>query len=395
MDTPKKKKTIYLVIVIALLGLGLLGWHLLRSSKKQPEKHRTEITAPLVKTVNVKVGNHHVMITGEGTVRPVNEISLVPQVDGKVEYTAASLVNGGEFKKGDILLRIEPVDYELAVTLAKAKVKTAESLLQLAEQESEAANEEWRLQYAEGSNENTPPPLVAKEPQLAAAKAKLAADKADLKKAILNLERTKLKAPFEGRVSQENVDTGQYVSPGQSLATLYSTDAAEIVLPLEDEDLFWFHVPGFTSGSGPGSSARVIARIAGQELSWKGEVVRAEGRLDERTRMINVVVQVDNPYATKPPLAVGLFVTVIIEGQNLPNAAEIPRSGLRQGGIVWTVTDKNRLHFKKVEIARFKGDNVIIKSGLDANETVVVSPLKVVTDGMTVRPVPMEKGNGS
>jgi len=128
---------------------------------------------------------------------------------------------------------------------------------------------------------------------------------------------------------------------------------------------------------------------------WKGEVVRAEGRLDERTRMINVVVRVDKPYATKPPLAVGLFVTVVIDGRNLPDAAEIPRSGLRQGSIVWTVTDKNRLHFKKVEIARFKGDNVIIKSGLDANETVVVSPLKIVTDGMKVRAVPMEKGNGS
>lgn len=396
MDTPKKNKLVYVVIVIAILGLGLLGWHLLRSSKKQPEKHRAEIVAPLVKTLKVKTGNHHVTISGEGTVRPVNEISLVPQVDGKVEYIASSLVNGGEFKKGDILLRIEPVDYELAVTLAKAKVKTAESLLQLAEQESEAGREEWRLHDSEGSNENTPPPpLVAKEPQLAAAKAKLAAEKADLKKAVLKLERTRLKAPFEGRVSQENVDTGQYVRPGQSLATLYSTDEAEIVLPLEVEDLSWFQVPGLTTGNGPGSSAKVIARMAGQELSWKGAVVRAEGRLDERTRMMNVVVRVDKPYAAKPPLVVGLFVTVVIEGRNLSEAAEIPRSGLRQGSIVWIVTEKNRLHFKKVEIARYKGDNVIIKSGLDANETVVVSPLTVVTDGMKVRAVPMEEENGS
>jgi RND family efflux transporter MFP subunit len=288
------------------------------------------------------------------------------------------------------------VDYELAVTLAKAKVKTAESLLQLAEQESAASKEEWRLHPSDGSSEDTPPPpLVAKEPQLAAAKAKLAAEKAYLKKAILNLERTTLKAPFEGRVSQENVDAGQYVRPGQNLATLYSTDAAEIVLPLEQVDLSWFHVPGFTPGSGPGSPAKIIARIAGQELSWKGTVVRSEGRLDERTRMINVVVRVDKPYATKPPLVVGLFVTVVIEGRNLPDAAEIPRSALRQGGIVWTLTEKNRLHFKKVEIARFKDGNVIIKSGFDADETVVVSPLKVVTDGMKVRAVPMEEGNGS
>lgn len=396
MDTRKKTKLVYLVVVVVILSVGLLGWHLLRSSKKQMVKHRTETAAPLVKAISVKVGNHNVIVTGEGTVRPVNEISLVPQVDGKVLYTSASLVNGGEFKKGETLLRIEPVDYELAVTLAKAKVKTAESLLQLAEQESAAAKEEWRMHPADGSSEKTPPPpLVAKEPQLAAAKAKLAADKADLRKAILNLERTELKAPFHGRVSQENVDAGQYVRPGQNLATLYSIDAAEIVLPLEEEDLSWFNVPGFTPGAGSNSSAKITASIAGQRLSWNGKVVRAEGKLDERTRMINVVVRVEKPYATRPPLAVGLFVTVIIEGRALPHAAVIPRSGLRQGNVVWVVDKDNRLHFKKVELARFDGDNAILKTGLDADETVVISPLKAVTDGMKVRVVPVVKGNAS
>ncbi|MBW1828921.1 MAG: efflux RND transporter periplasmic adaptor subunit, partial [Deltaproteobacteria bacterium] len=333
---------------------------------------------------------------GEGTVRPVNEISLVPQVEGKIQYTSSSMVNGGEFKKGDILLRIEPLDYELAVTLTKAKVKTAESLLQLAEQESAASKEEWRLHPADGSSEDTPPPpLVAKEPQLAAAKANLAAEKAYLQKAILNLERTTLKAPFEGRVSQENVDTGQYVRPGQNLAILYSIDAAEIVLPLEEEDLSWFNVPGFTPGTGSGSSAKVTASIAGQTLLCPGEVVRAEGKLDERTRMVNVVVRVEKPYGTRPPLAVGLFVTVIIEGRILPDAAVIPRSGLRQGNVVWVVDKNDRLHFKKVELARFDGDNAILKTGLGADKAVVISPLKVVTDGMKVRVVPVPKGNES
>ena len=396
MTHSKKRSLIYLVIVIAILTMGLLGRHLLMSSKKQLKRVATEMAAPMVRTVMVKVENQPVFITGEGTVRPVSEISLIPQVDGKVQYTAPSLVNGGEFKKGDILLRIEPIDYELAVTLAKAKVKTSESLLQLAEQESEASKEEWRLHHAHGSKVNDPPPpLVAKEPQLAAAGAKLAADKADLKKAILNLERTRLKAPFEGRVGDESVDTGQYVRPGQALATLYSIAAAEIVLPLEEEDLSWFNVPGFTPATGPGSSAKVTATVAGQALSWQGKVVRAQGKLDERTRMINVVVRVEKPYNTRPPLAVGLFVTVIINGRVLQNAAVIPRSGLRQGNVVWVVDKDNRLHFKKVQLARFDGDNAIVKAGLDADEAIVISPLKAVTDGMKVRAVPVTKGNGA
>ena len=346
----KKKRLIYILVIIVFLFLGFSGFRILKTHKNTIKKTRPEILAPMVKTVTVKAGKQSISISGEGTVRPLNEISLVPQVSGKLQYVAPFFVNGGAFKKGDTLLRIEPIDYELTVTLAKAKVKSSESRLQLAEQQTEAAKEEWRTHYADGKNQSTPPPpLVAKEPQLSAAKAKLEADNADLNKALLSLERTELKAPFNGRVSHENVDIGQYVSPGQNLATLYSTDAVEIVLPLEEEDLAWFHVPGFTSDNSPVSSATVMARLAGQALSWQGEVVRAEGKLDERTRMINVVVRVNKPYAKKPPLALGLFVTVRIEGCTLPHAALIPRSALRQGNMVWVVDKNNRLHFRKVE----------------------------------------------
>jgi RND family efflux transporter MFP subunit len=212
----------------------------------------------------------------------------------------------------------------------------------------------------------------------------------------LNLERTELKAPFDGRVSQENVDIGQYVSPGQALATLYSTEAVEIVLPLEDEDLFWFHVPGFTPGNSPGSPAKVRARIAGRDLAWSGKVVRTQGKLDERTRMIRVVVRVEKPYAKKPPLAVGFFVTVDIEGRTLPNAAIIPRSALHQGDVVWVVDkdDKDsRLRFRQVDVSLVQGDEVILKAGLKQGERVVITPLKGVTDGMAVRTGGGKEGN--
>ena len=311
-------------------------------------------------------------------------------------YVSSSLINGGEFKKDEILLRIDPEDYRLAVTLAEAKIKDSESKLKFVEEESAAAREEWYLHRHGGSKINKkPPPLVTKEPQLAAARAKVEADGAGLRKAQLNLKRTELTAPFNGRVSQENVDIGQYVSLGQALAVLYSTNAAEIVLPLEDEDLFWFSVPGFTSGNGPGSDVTVRARVAGQDMSWPGKVVRAEGKLDERTRMINVVVRVKKPYAKKPPLAAGLFVTVDIEGRTLPKAAVIPRSALHQGHVVWVVDNNGLLHFRKVGVARIQGDGVLIKAGLKDGEMIVTSPLKAVSDGMVVRIVPVKEENGS
>ena len=381
-----RRRLFHIAVAIILVVLGVLGMRAFTASKSQLEKRKPSAPVPMVRTIEVKTGPQSVFVRGEGTVRPLQQITLVPQVAGKVVYISPSLVNGGEFSRDEILLRIDPVDYRLAVTLAEAKVKNSESNLQLAEEEASAALEEWRLHGAGVSQINSkPPPLVAKEPQLSAARAKLAADKADLEKALLNLERTQLKAPFDGRVSQENVDIGQYISPGQSLATLYSTEAAEIVLPLEDKDLLWFHVPGFTPGNGTGSLATIRAHVAGRELSWSGQVVRAEGELDARTRMINVVVRVEKPYAKMPPLPVGLYVTVDIRGRTLPHAAVIPRAALHQGDVVWVVDNDGRLHFRNVDVARVQGDEVMVQAGLEKGERVVITLLKAVTDGMAVR----------
>ncbi len=206
-----------------------------------------------------------------------------------------------------------------------------------------------------------------------------------LQKAEIQLKRTTLKAPFSGRISSKSVDIGQFVSPGQSLATLYSTEAAEIKVPLESADLYWFHVPGFTPGKGRGARAVVEAHVAGRALTWKGRVVRSEGKLDERTRMINVIVRVEKPYAKKPPLAVGLFVAVTIEGRILANATIIPRSALQAGDVVWVIDDNRRLRFRKVQIAKFIDEGALISRGLSVGEIVVISPIKAVTDGMAVR----------
>jgi RND family efflux transporter MFP subunit len=390
----RKKRVVQLVISIAFVALGVLGFWALTASKPEMKRRKPPVPVPMVRTVAVKTGPQKIYIQGEGTVRPLREINLVPQVGGRVVYASPSLVNGGVFRKNDLLLRIDPVDYQLAVTLARAKVKDAESRLQVAEEEAAAARDEWRLLYEGGSKEKSkPPPLVAKEPQLAAAKAELEADEADLRKALLNLERTELKAPFDGRVEEENVDIGQYVSPGQSLGSLYSTEAAEIVVPLEGEALFWFDVPGFTSKDGRGSPALIKAQVAGRDLSWTGKVVRTEGKLDERTRMINVVVRVEKPYAKKPPLVFGLFVMVRIEGRTIPNGTVIPRATLHQGDIVWVVGEDSQLQFRQVEVGRIQGDEVVITGGLEDGERLVTTPLKAVTDGMTVRVVG-EEGAG-
>jgi RND family efflux transporter MFP subunit len=394
--TNTKRHIIHFALMVTVIGLGVAGFLALTASKPQLKRTRPPVPVPMVRITTVKIGPQAVIVRGEGTVRPLREIELVPQVGGKVVYVSPVMVDGGEFRKGDRLLRIDPVDYELAVTLARARVKDSESLLKVAEEEAASAKEEWQLLYQNNKDiDKEPPALVAKEPQLAAAKARLAADRADLQKAKLNLKRTELKAPFDGRVSDESVDIGQYVSAGRTLATLFSTRAAEIVVPFDDESLFWFDVPGFTPGNGDGSPVRVVARIAGRDLSWSGKIMRAEGKLDERTRMVNVVVRVEKPYATKPPLVAGLFVTVEIEGHTLENAAVIPRAALRKNSTVWVVQKGGELVFRQVDVARLDTDRAILRSGLKDGDMVVTSGLKAVTNGMQVRIAPQSEGQKS
>ena len=384
----KKRRLIQLLFTIVLIALGAFGMIKLTESKPQMKKRKTATPVPMARTIVVQTAAKAMVVHGEGTVTPLDEIDLAPQVSGKVVFLSPSMINGGAFKKGETLLRIEPEDYRLAVVLQESKIKSAQSLLRMAEEETEAAKEEWQQLYVDdGATGKEPPPLVLKQPQLAAAKAKLAADKADLRKALLALERTDIKAPFNGRVEMEDVGLGQYVKVGEKLASLFSTDVAEIVVPLEDGSLFWFHVPGFTPGDGLGAAATIRARLAGRSCTWEGRVVRAEGKMDDRTRMVRVVVRVDNPYAAKPPMAVGLFVRVEIKGRQIPDLAIIPRSALHQGDTVWVVDSDDRIHYRKVQVARIDGEQVQVQSGLNTGDRVVVSPLKTVTDGMVIRPV--------
>nr|MDJ0990949.1 hypothetical protein [Desulfobacterales bacterium] len=162
---------------------------------------------------------------------------------------------------------------------------------------------------------------------------------------------------------------------------------------LESERLQWFHVPGFTGGSGEGARAAVRVTIAGQVREWPGRVMRAEGRIDEKTRLINVVVRVEKPYERKPPLAAGLFARVEIEGRTLEKATLLPRSALRPGGRIWVVDDDQRLRFRTVQVARIAREGVLLEAGLENGERVMVSQLKAVTDGMKVRPLDETTGS--
>jgi RND family efflux transporter MFP subunit len=379
----KPRFMVHLGVAAGLVILGLVVLLILTNSKSPLAQRRPEPVLPMVKTVTVELAPRTVVIEGEGAVSPLRSSTIASEVKGRVVYTSSNLLDGGHVKKGEVLVKVERKDYELAVTLAQAKVKEARTSQKKVQADAEAALEEWKRYQGKGDRQA--PPLVAREPQLDEAKAKLAAAQAQLEQAELNLERTRITAPYDGRISAKYVDLGQYLKAGEKVVAIYGTEAAEVTVHLEDDALAWLDVPGLTQKGGPGSKAEVYIDFSGGRISWQGRVVRTLGELDTRTRMVPVVVRVDKPFASQPPLSPGMFVKVDIQGKTLDKSALLPRAALRQGDIVWVVDQAGNMKFRKVKVARTSGTQSLIRSGLAQGEKVVTTSLQAVSDGMAVK----------
>ncbi|MEL7059082.1 MAG: efflux RND transporter periplasmic adaptor subunit [Acidobacteriota bacterium] len=367
-----------LPIVVVLIG-GAVSW-LLVASREEPERVETTTPGPLVETQRIERQSVEIVVDAEGEVRARRRVQLAPQVTGRVTAMHGSFLAGGRFGAGEMLLRIDPSDFDLAVASARASVARAETQLETQKAEAAAAIAEWQ----ELEPELAPPPLARREPQIRQAEAEVAAAEADLRRAELNLQRTRLSLPFDGVVIEESVDVGQLVNAGQSIATVYGTDAVEVRVPLPDDELRWFELPG---GDGVAAMAWVQADIAGGSHRWRGAVERLEGEVDPRSRMVRAVVRVDDPFSAsdgRPPLLPGSFVQVAIDGQRLDDVVPIPREALRPNDEVWVV-DGDRLRVRSVDVARRDRKQALVASGLDGGELIVVSSLDAVTDGMVVR----------
>ncbi|NIM60012.1 MAG: efflux RND transporter periplasmic adaptor subunit [Candidatus Aminicenantes bacterium] len=307
--------------------------------------------------------------------------------------------SGGFFEKGEILLKVDPLDYELALSRWKAQVAQAKLRLAQEEEEASIAQEEWkRLGKKEQAN-----PLVLREPQLAEAKASLDGAQASLKQAELDLQRTKIRAPFDGRVRTKKVDLGQYISPGTALATVYAVDYAEVRLPVPDNEMGYLDCCLDYRSKNPATlniDVTLKANYAGRDYRWSGKIVRVEGEIDPLSHMITLVARVEDPYgrdqrSDRPPLAVGLFVEAEIKGKLVRDVVVIPRSALRGTESVLEIDDENKLHFRTVDVLRKDSETVVISSGLEPGERICISQLEAVVEGMKVRVLNEDESNAS
>lgn len=297
------------------------------------------------------------------------------------------MVTGGFFSQGDVLIAVDPLDYEVALEQARARLASTQSELASARRAFERQEE---LAAAHSGSESMKD--EAHNRQLVA-EANVREATALLARAERDLERTRIVAPYDGRVRSEDVDPGQFISRGEILASVYSVDFAEVRLPVQDEDLAFLPVALHGRLADEDMPEVVLrARFAGREHVWQGRVARTEGEIDADTRTVGMVAQIRYPYEQRdgaPPLTVGLFVEAEIMGREVDNAALVPRTALQDDANVHIVDSDGRLTVREVDLVRLVGDRAYVR-GLHDGDKVSVTRLAGAAPGTLVRPTAAE-----
>ncbi|MEL6445560.1 MAG: efflux RND transporter periplasmic adaptor subunit [Bacteroidota bacterium] len=378
--------------VLGILVAGIVATVMLVALRPEPPREARPVQAPLVQTRPLEAQSGALPVYGTGTVEPTREINLAAEVSGRIVAVAPSLVTGGAFRAGDVLATIDPADYENAVEIAEAQVTQRQVEVLQAQQEVALARDEWdRLRShtgeAEAPDSTELGRLVYREPQLRTAEAALRSADAQLEDARTRLERTRVRAPFSGRVRTKAVDLGQYVAPGQAVASVYATAEVEIAVPLSSREA------DLIDGLWTRGRARMPATVTRDTdgAAWEGYVHRVDGAMDAATRQIQVIVRVPRPYAAtekRAPLLVGTFAQVALPGRALDRYFEVPRVAVRDsdtGAQVWIVED-GLLAMHPVTVVQDVEDRVVVTApALPDRAALIVSDLAVVTEGLPVR----------
>jgi membrane fusion protein, multidrug efflux system len=384
--TENRKKLIFPFLVVA--GALVVAVVLVMT---RPVAAREDVApvAPLVRVVDVELGLVQLKVRTQGTLTPERQSDLVAQVSGRIADVSPKFGIGGEFAAGEVVVRIDPRDYELAVQQATAALAQAKVRLQRESAEASVAREEWG---ALGRGE--PNPLALRVPQLAEAEASVQAAEAAVAQAELNLERTAIRAPFAGRLATKHVDLGQFVAPGTPVGRIFATAYAEVELPIPPEDAGYLDLGMLERGGS--IPVEFETRLGGDVARWTGRVVRSTGRVDERTRMSGLIARVDSPYDIRSeagqPLQMGQFVDAWVLGREVDGIARLPRSAMRGANRVLVIDDERKLRFREVEVLRLTRDEALVRGGLRDGELVLVSPMEAPVDGMTVQ---IATGEGS
>ena len=421
------------LIVLAIVGLII---HKFMTNPSKPKTKKNTVPPVFVEVQKAQKSDFPVTIETQGEARPRIMSTLIPEVSGKVIKISDNFFAGKFFKKDEVLLELDPRDYEIALAKAKTEVIKAQTSLEqekvrtknfetavlnakntlqkniLTLKEEEARAEQALIDWKRLERKGTPSELVLRKPQLNSAnaavksaeadiekakrdltlidvliknaEAALEAAKAELRQKEINLERCTIKAPFDGRVISKSVNIGQYTSPGNSIAEIYSIEILEIRLPLSNNDLNFLTLPG-DSPMENSEKPKVIFSLSNNEneIKWDGTIDRTEGQMDTKSRQHYIIGQVKDPFSTKYPLKPGTFVKAKIKGKSLSGVFTVPISSIRENNYLWLVDDKSKLTKKEVNIL-WQDMNIAVVKGLENGDKICTTTLTFAREGLAV-----------
>jgi multidrug efflux system membrane fusion protein len=388
-------KILRILLPLLVLGVcGTLAWYII-STKPEPRQRNFSPGATQVEVFVLKPGSYQVELETQGTVRARTESTLIPEVRGRILEIGANFREGAFFEEGDVLMRIDPRDYQTELIVAEANLSQMELALSEEQARSDQAYQDWkRLNLGE-----EPGDLVLRTPQLKRAKANVSSAEARLETAERNLGKTEIKAPYAGRILTKSVDVGQIVSQGNQMAKIYAVDFAEVRLPLTETQLTFLDLPEIYRGEQPdirdGPNVTLSSNVADKTHEWEGRITRAEGSFDVRTRQLFIIAQVRNPYGRtqneRPPLKVGSFVKAKIRGAVLENVFVVPRRLLRENSFLLTVDENDTLRRKTVNIVWQNDSSIIVDGGLEPGDRICLTDVPFALEALPVAVTELDK----
>lgn len=375
-----------LTLPLSVIGVAVLIVSVLIAARPQPDVNEEPPRPLRVHVAPAQQGDTQLVVETNGEVRSHVRSEVVAQVAGRVVAVSPEFIEGGAFTAGDTLLQIEADDYRAALEQAEAQLAAATVDLEQALADADVA----RKQLAGTKN---PSPLALKKPQVARAQAAVEAAEARLASAKLNLARTDISLPFDGRLESTAVDLGQFVNAGKVVARAFGTDRVEVRLPLTDEQLGALGVAiGFSAKDSEALPVDLTATVGGVPHRWSGRLTRLDAAVDPATRVVYATAEVEGPYDTGiqeggMPLAVGLFVKAAISGQIVSDAIRIPIDGLRAGNQVFVLEPEGVLAVREVDVLYRWGDYAVLRTGISAGDRVIVSSIRNAIPGMRLEAI--------
>ncbi|MBN2718041.1 MAG: efflux RND transporter periplasmic adaptor subunit [Deltaproteobacteria bacterium] len=383
------KSFIFKVLIpVAIIGLGVAGMRYFKSKAKKAKHVEPTEQVLQVETMRVQTESLPMRVQASGSVQAAMQITLMPEVTGKIKWVSPNLIPGSRFSEGEVIARIDKSDYRLALEQQIGQVEQAKLNLTLEQSRGQVAREEWALIKGQNATSGEPADLALRKPHLEEARQMQASAQSSMARAALNLKKTVIRAPFDAMVLEKNVDIGQVVGPSSPLVSLMGTEELWVQVSVPVELLSAIRIPGLNATAEEGSLASVIQSVGdNKQIVRKGKVIRLLGRLDSRNRTATLLVSVPTPFDigdSQLPLLAGAYVDVEIEGDVRQDVIRIPRGAHREGAFVWRVSKDNRLQRVAVQVAWKEPEYVILSSGIAAGDEIVTSPISFPLEGMPV-----------